>query len=118
MDIIYLNSLRVDALIGVWEWERRIRQTLVLDLELGTDARRAGASDDIADTIDYKAVSDRVIAFTRDSEFKLIEALAEQLARIVLDEFRVDWLRLRITKHGVLRAVREVGIAIERRREP
>lgn len=116
MDIIYLHNLRVDTVIGVWEWERRIRQTLILDIELATDFRRAGASDDIADTIDYKAVCDRVTTFTQTSAFKLIEALGDHLARIIFDEFGVQWLRLRITKQGVLRNVRDVGICIERSR--
>ena len=116
MDIVYLRDLRVDALIGVWEWERRIRQTLVMDIDLGTYISRAGASDDLADTVDYKAVSDRIIACTRASEFQLIEALAEHLTRVVLDEFDIEWMRLRINKQGVLRDVRDVGIVIERRR--
>lgn len=116
MDIVYLRDLRVDALIGVWEWERRIRQTLVMDIELGTDISRAGTSDDLADTVDYKAVSDRIIDCTRASEFQLIEALAEHLTRVVLDEFDIEWMRLRINKQGVLQDVRDVGIVIERRR--
>ncbi|MEQ8661865.1 MAG: dihydroneopterin aldolase [Gammaproteobacteria bacterium] len=114
MDIVFLNELRVDALIGVWEWERRIRQTLVMDVELGTDMRRAGDSDDLAATVDYKAVTDRIIEFTRASSYRLVEALGENLTRVVLTEFEVRWIRLRIRKPGVLREVREVGIVIER----
>ncbi|MGE0484364.1 MAG: dihydroneopterin aldolase [Gammaproteobacteria bacterium] len=114
MDIVYLRDLRVDALIGVWAWERRIRQTLIMDIELGTDCSRAGASDDIADTVDYKAVTDRIIEATRASGFKLIEALAEHLAQTVLNEFDVRWIRININKRGVLREVRDVGIVIER----
>ena len=114
MDIIYLNQLRIDTVIGVWEWERKIRQTLIMDIQLGTDIAAAGASDDINDTVDYKAVSDRVMAFTRESNFALIEALAEGITRIVLDEFDVKWIRLSINKQGVVRHVRDVGIVIER----
>ncbi|MEQ8233598.1 MAG: dihydroneopterin aldolase [Gammaproteobacteria bacterium] len=114
MDIVFLNELRVDALIGVWEWERRIRQRLVLDVELGTDIRGAGESDDLTRTVDYKAVTDRIVEFTRASSYLLIEALGENLARTVLEEFDVRWIRLRIRKPGVLREVREVGIVIER----
>ena len=114
MDIVYLNHLTVDTVIGVWDWERRIRQTLIMDLELGVDASAAGASDDLTDTVDYQAVTDRVIAFTASSEFKLIEALAEHIGRIVLSEFKVQWLRLRINKQGVVRHVRDVGVVIER----
>ena len=114
MDIIYLNQLRVDTVIGVWEWERRIRQTLIMDIQLGADITAAGASDDLADTVDYKAVSDRIMQFTRDSEFKLIEALAEGITATILSEFEVKWIRLGINKQGVLRHVRDVGIVIER----
>lgn len=114
MDIVFLNELRVDALIGVWDWERRMRQTLVMDVELGTDMRRAGESDDLTATVDYKAVTDRIIELTRASSYRLIEALGEQLTRTVLEEFDVRWIRLRIRKPGVLREVREVGILIER----
>ncbi|MEX2480506.1 MAG: dihydroneopterin aldolase [Gammaproteobacteria bacterium] len=116
MDIVYLRDLRVDALIGVWQWEREIRQTLIMDVELGTDTARAGSTDDIAHTIDYKAVSDRILECTRASEFKLIEALGEHLTQVILAEFDVTWLRLRINKQGVLRDVRDVGIIIERSR--
>ncbi len=114
MDTIFLNELRVDALIGVWEWERRIRQTLIIDIEMGTDTRRAGASDDLHDTVDYKAVTDRIIAFTRASEFRLIEALGEGITHIMMQEFGVPWVRLRINKQGILREARDVGIVIER----
>ncbi len=116
MDIIYLHNLRVDTVIGVWDWERRIRQTLIFDLDLGADFTRAGASDDVADTVDYKAVCDRLTSVIQASEFKLIEALGDCLVRIIFDEFKVNWLRLRITKQGVLRNVRDVGIVIERSR--
>ncbi len=114
MDIIYLNHLKIDTVIGVWEWERKIRQTLIMDVELGTDISAAGASDDIADTVDYKAVSDRIMAFTRESSFNLIEALAEGIAALVLSEFDIKWIRLSINKQGVVRHVRDVGIVIER----
>ena len=114
MDIIYINDLRVNTVIGVWEWERRIRQTLVMHLEMGVDISFAGESDDLSKTVDYKAVSDRVMNFTRKSEFKLVEALAEKISEIVLKEFGVRWLRLTISKQGVLEDVKDVGIVIER----
>src|SRR5262249_45491874 len=95
MDIIYLQHLTGDTVIGVWDWERRIRQTLIMDLELGVDTARAGASDDLTATVDYKAVTDRVTSFTAASGFKLIEALAENIARIVLSEFPVQWIKVR-----------------------
>ena len=114
MDIIYLQHLSVDTVIGVWEWERRIRQTLILDLELGLDTRQAGETDDLQYTADYKAVTDRVRDFASASDFKLIEALAENIARILLAEFPVRWVRLKINKQGVVRHVRDVCVIIER----
>jgi len=114
MDIIYLKDLRIETVIGLYEWEKRIRQTLILDLEMATDIRAAAASDAIADTLDYKAVSDRVVGFVQESRFQLIETPAEQVATIILREFDVPWLRLRINKKGALRSVRDVGVLIER----
>lgn len=118
MDIIYLNDLRVDTVIGVNDWERRIRQTIVLDLELGTNIRRAAASDDLAHTLDYKAVAKRVIAFTEASSFFLVETLAERIAGILLQEFGVPWCRIRLNKQGAVRYVRDVGVVIERGARP
>lgn len=114
MDTIYLNDLRIETVIGVNDWERRIKQTVVLDVELGTDIRAAAASDDIARTLDYKAVAKRIIAFVGDSNFYLVETLAERVAGILVDEFKVPWCRLRINKQGAVRFVRDVGVIIER----
>ncbi len=114
MDIIFINDLRVDTVIGVWEWERRIRQTLVMQVEMGVDISFAGETDDLSKTVDYKAVNDRVMDFTRKSEFKLLEALADKISHIILKEFGVRWLKLTISKQGVLDDVRDVGIIIER----
>lgn len=114
MDIIYLRDLQVDAVIGVWEWERRIRQTLVLNLELGADITAAGNTDDLSDTVDYKAVSDRVIEYTRSTDFQLVESLAEKISDLIQKEFCIKWLKLTISKRGVLPEVYEVGIVIER----
>lgn len=116
MDIIYLNDLRVDTTIGVYDRERRIRQTLVLDLEIGTDFRKAAASDKIEDTVDYQAVAERIVNFAGTSEFKLVETLAEKIADILIREFEVPWCRLRLNKQGALRGVRDVGVVIERGR--
>lgn len=114
MDIIYLHNLKVETIIGVWEWERRIRQTLILDIDLGTDLTRAGETDAIEDTIDYKAVSDRIMGFARDSEFRLIESLATRLADIIRTEFGVQWVRIKINKQGIIRKVRDIGVIVER----
>ena len=114
MDIIYLNDLRIDTIVGIYDWERRTRQTVILDIEMAADVRAAAASDRIEDTINYKAVAKRLIAFVGESEFRLVETLAERIAAILIDEFRVSWCRLRLNKQGAVRGVRDVGVVIER----
>lgn len=116
MDIVFLRGLRVDAVIGVYQWERRIRQTLRLDLELGTDVAAAAVNDDIRDALDYYAVSVQVRQFVEASEFRLVETLAERVAAMVLAEFPVAWLRLTVSKPGAIRDCDSVGVSIERRR--
>ncbi len=116
MDIIYLRDLRIETVIGVYRWEREMRQTLVLDLELGTDIRAAAASDAIADTLNYKDVAKRVMAFVAASRYQLVEALAEAVAKLILDEFPVPWLRLTVNKQGAVSGVRDVGVRIVRHR--
>lgn len=118
MDKVFIEGLEIDALIGIYDWERRIRQTLVFDLEMGFDNRKPAASDDIADTLNYKAVSKRLMEFVRGSDFGLVETLAERCAQIVLDEFDVQWLRLKLSKPGAVRGARAVGVVIERTRTP
>lgn len=114
MDIIYLNDLRIDTVIGVYEWERRTRQTVVLDIEMGTDIRKAAETDAIDSTLDYKAVAKRVMGFVSDSDFQLVETLAERVAGLIMAEFDVPWVRLRLNKQGAVRGVRDVGVIIER----
>lgn len=114
MDIVFIKDLRVDTVIGVYDWERAIRQTVSLDLEMHCDVAAAAKSDSIDDALDYKAVAKRLIAFVGESQFQLVETLAERCAAIVLEEFSVDWLRLRIAKPGAVRGSREVGVVIER----
>ena len=114
MDTIYIHDLRIDALIGVNEWERCARQTIVFDIEMGADIARAAGSDAIGDTIDYKAVAHRLIAFVEESRFELLETLAERAAAIILEEFRVPWCRLKVDKQGAVRQARHVGVIIER----
>ncbi len=116
MDTIFIRDLRVDTVIGIFDWERRIRQTISLDLELATDIRKAAASDRIEDTLNYKAVAKRLIAFVEASEFQLVETLAERCAEIVREEFGVPWLRLTVNKTGAVRGARDVGVIIERGR--
>ncbi|MBI4005055.1 MAG: dihydroneopterin aldolase [Gammaproteobacteria bacterium] len=114
MDIIYLKDLRIDTIIGIYDWERRARQTVVLDIEMGTDIKKAAQSDDIKNTLNYKAVAKRIIAFVEKSEYQLVETLAEHISDILITEFKVPWLRLRVNKQGAVRGVRDVGVVIER----
>ena len=116
MDIVFIRDLRIDTVIGIYDWEREIRQTVVFDLEMGTDIARAAASDAIEDTLDYKSVSKRLIEFVRGSEFQLVETLAERCAAVVLEEFGVPWVRLTLNKVGAVSAARDVGVIIERGR--
>ena len=118
MDIIYLHDLKIETIIGVFDWERRIKQTVVFDLDMVADVRKAAASDAIDDTLDYKAVAKRLIDFVGNSEFQLVETLAERCAGIVLSEFNVPWLRLRVNKQGAVRGARDVGVIIERGNRP
>ena len=117
MDILYISQLRVETVIGVYEWERHIRQVVLLDLEIATDVARAAATDNIVDALNYKAIAKRVAAFVEGTRFQLVETLAERVAERVLDEFGVPWVRLRVCKEGALRGVREVGVLIERGRQ-
>ena len=114
MDIVYINDLKVDTVIGIFDWERRIRQTVSLDLEMAADISKGAATDHIDDALDYKAIGKRVIAFIEASEFQLVETLAERVAALVRDEFNVPWLKLRLSKPGALRGSRDVGVIIER----
>ncbi len=113
MNIVYIRGLRAQAVIGVYEWERHIRQTLVLDLEMASDTVRAAASDQIADALDYAALSGRVVALVEASEYQLLETLADAVARMITHEFGVPWLRLRLSKPGAVAAAEDVGVIIE-----
>lgn len=116
MDTVFIEDLRIETVIGIYDWERRIRQTVALDIEMAFDNTVPAASDSIADTLDYKAVSKRLIAFVEASEFQLVETLAERCAEIILDEFDVSFVRLKLAKPGAVRGARSVGVQIERRR--
>jgi len=114
MDIIYLRDLRIETVIGIFDWERATRQTVSIDLEMGADIRKAADTDSIDDTLDYKAVAKRIIDFVGASEFQLVETLSERIAEIVIGEFGVPWVRLRLSKPGAIRGAQDVGIVIER----
>ena len=114
MDRVFIENLTVETVIGIFDWEREVRQAVSLDLEMEFDIRKAATSDAIADTLDYKAVSKRLIHFIEQSEFQLVEALAETCAAIVLDEFPVNRLKLKLSKPGAVRGSSAVGVIIER----
>jgi dihydroneopterin aldolase len=118
MDIVYIRDLRIDTIIGIYDWERQVRQTVSLDLEMATDIRRAAATDDIQYALNYKAVSKRLIAYVENRNALLIETLAEELAGLIREEFNVPWLRLRLSKPGAVRGARDVGLVIERGQLP
>ena len=115
-DRIFLRGLEVECIIGFIEWERRIKQTVVIDFEIPVDCRRAALSDAVAATVDYKKVSKRIISFVGDSHFKLVETMAHRLALLLLEEFAIEWIRLSINKPGAIRGSRDVGVQIERSR--
>jgi dihydroneopterin aldolase len=114
MDIVYINGLEVKTVIGIYDWEKEIKQKITIDLEMASDIKKAAATDEIVDALDYKAVSKRLIAFVEESEIQLIETLAEKIAEIVLTEFGVRWLRLTLGKPGAVTGSRDVGVIIER----
>ena len=114
MDLVFIEDLRIDTVVGIYDWERRTRQTIALDIEMAFDNARAAASDAIDDTLDYKAVSKRLITFVEASSFQLVETLAERCAAILREEFGVRWLRLRVSKPGAVRGAKAVGVVIER----
>jgi dihydroneopterin aldolase len=114
MDIIFLNNLRIDTIIGIFDWERKVKQTLFFDIEMATDIRKAAASDDIAHALDYKSISKAVIQFVEQSDYQLVETLAEKVAELIMQNFNVAWVRIRLNKKGAIRQATDVGVIIER----
>ncbi len=114
MDIIYLHGLKVDCVIGVWQWERQISQSLTFDIDMGFDISAAAQSDELEDTLSYKDVSKRVESFVQQAEFKLVEKLIEEVANILLNEFSVKWCRIKVNKFGAVSGAKDVGIIVER----
>ncbi|HEY3858793.1 MAG TPA: dihydroneopterin aldolase [Gammaproteobacteria bacterium] len=114
MDIVFIRELKIDTLVGIYEWERRLRQHVILDIEMGTDIAKAAKSDKIEDTLDYKAVSKRVLQFVHDAEYGLVETLAEKVAEIIMQEFLVPWVKITLSKPGAVSSTKSVGIVIER----
>lgn len=116
MDLIYLHDLKVDCIIGIWDWERRTTQTMTIDIDIAVDVQKAAATDRIEDTLNYKAVAKCVIAFVGSSQFQLVETLTEKIAELVRVEFQVPWVRVAVNKRGAIRGATDVGVIVERGR--
>ena len=114
MDVVYIKDLQIETIIGIFDWEREIKQVVSMDLEMASDNRLAADNDSIENALDYKSVAKRIISFVEQSSFQLVETLAEEVATIVREEFKVPWLRLRLGKPGALRGATDVGVIIER----
>ena len=118
MDTIFIRDFRVDAWVGIYEWEKQRAQTLEMEIEIGIPGNEVGLTDDIYDTVNYGEVIERVRAELAERRFKLLEALAEHVCTLVMDEFQAPWVKVSVAKLGHIRNVRKVGVTLERRREP
>lgn len=116
MDKLFIHALKTEAIIGIYDWERQVRQTVVMDIQMGADVRKAALTDSIHDTLNYRSVAKRVLAFVGASSFHLVETLVEHVAMLILEEYPVDWVSLVLSKPGAVRGSRDVGVAIERDR--
>jgi 7,8-dihydroneopterin aldolase/epimerase/oxygenase len=114
MDTIFIHALKTETIVGIFDWERQVKQTVILDIEFSADIRKAALTDSIDDTLNYKRVAKRVLAFVEESRFHLVETLAEHLAMLILEEFGVAWVRISLSKPGAIRSSRDVGVTLER----
>ena len=117
MDKIFIHALKTEAIIGIFDWERQVKQTVIVDIEISADISKAARSDSIEDTVNYKRIAKRVLAFVEESRFHLVETLAEHIAMLVLDDFGISWVRISLSKPGAIRSSRDVGVALERDRD-
>ena len=117
MDKIFIHALKTEAIIGIYDWERQVKQTVIVDIEIGVDVTKAALSDSIEDTLNYKRVAKRVLTFVEASKFHLVETLAEHVAMLILEDFGIAWVRLSLSKPGAIRSSRDVGVTIERGRD-
>ncbi len=117
VDTIFIHALKTETIVGIFDWERQVKQTVVIDLELSADIRKAALSDSIDDTLNYKGVAKRILAFIEASQFHLVEALAEHVAMLVLEEFDVQWVKVSLSKPGAIRSSKDVGVKLERTRQ-
>src|ERR1700732_492045 len=116
MDRIFIHALKTEAIIGIFDWERQGKQTVIVDIEISADIRKAALSDSIGDTLNYKKVAKRVLAFVEGSQFHLVETLAEHIAMLLLEDFGIAWVRISLSKPGAIRSSRDVGVLLERDR--
>ena len=114
-DKIFIHALKTETIVGIFDWERQVKQTVVLDLEFSADIRKAALTDSIDDTLNYKRVAKRVLGFVEESSFHLVETLAEHVAMLILEEFAVGWVSISLSKPGAIRSSRDVGVMLERR---
>jgi 7,8-dihydroneopterin aldolase/epimerase/oxygenase len=117
MDKIFIRALKTETIVGIFDWERQVKQTIVMDIEFSADIVKAALSDSIDDTLNYKGVAKRVLAFVDDSSFHLVETLAEHVAMLILEEFGVNWVSITLSKPGAIRSSRDVGVMLERTRQ-
>ena len=116
MDKIFIHALKTEAIIGIFDWERQVKQTVIVDIEIGADITKAALSDSIEDTLNYKRVAKRVLAFVEASTFHLVETLAEHIAMLLLEDFGLAWVSISLSKPGAIRSSRDVGVMLERTR--
>jgi 7,8-dihydroneopterin aldolase/epimerase/oxygenase len=117
MDKIFIHALKTETIVGIFDWERQVKQTVVMDIEFSADIRKAALSDSIDDTLNYKGVAKRVLVFVDESSFHLVETLAEHVAMLILEEFGVSWVSVALSKPGAIRGSRDVGVELERTRQ-
>ena len=118
MDIVFIRELKIETVIGIYDWERKVRQTISLDIDMATDIYKAATTDHIDDTLSYKTVAKRLIEYVEQSEFELVEALAEKICALIIEEFNVPWVKLTLSKPGAVKGSRAVGVIIERGKKP
>ena len=117
MDKIFIHALKTEAIIGIFDWERQVKQTVIVDIEISADIRKAALSDSIDDTLNYKRVAKRALVFVEESKFHLVETLAEHVAMLILEDFGIAWVRISLSKPGAIRNSRDVGVMLERNRD-
>ena len=114
MDKVFIKNLQVETIIGIFDWEREVRQVVSIDIEMEFDNKKAAKSDDIKDALDYKKIGKKVSSYVEKSKHKLVERLAEQIAKIILKEFPVSSVIISVMKPGAMRGSESVGIRITR----